>query len=48
MSIYHVADSLVKKLDELEGIEYMYRGLAEHVRSMLKSFIDMCHVYKGN
>ncbi|KAI1297178.1 PRKCA-binding protein [Halotydeus destructor] len=40
-------DSLVKKLDELETIECVYRGLVEHVRHMLKSFIEMCHVYKA-
>lgn len=41
------ADSLVKKMEELEGNEYMYKGLMEHCKHMLKAFIDMCHIYKG-
>lgn len=40
-------DSLVKKLDELERNEFMYKGLSEHCKHIIKSFIDMCNIYKA-
>jgi hypothetical protein len=40
-------DSLVKKLQELELTENMYRGLVEHTQRMLRSTFDLLQVYKG-
>jgi hypothetical protein len=40
-------DSLVKKLEELEQTEMMYRGLVEHAKRVLKAFFDLLQVYKG-
>lgn len=40
-------DNLVKKLEELERNEHLYKGLATHTKQMLKKFYDMCEVYKA-
>jgi hypothetical protein len=40
-------DTLVKKLEELEQTELMYRGLVEHAKRVLKAFFDLLQVYKG-
>lgn len=40
-------DNLVKRLNDLEGIEFMYQGICEHIRGMAKAFVDLCHIYKG-
>ncbi|XP_054164749.1 PRKCA-binding protein-like [Oppia nitens] len=40
-------DSLIKKLEELERNEYMYRGLMDHTKHVIKVFIDMCSTYKA-
>lgn len=40
-------DSLVKRLNDLEGIEFMYHGICEHIRQTAKAFVDLCHIYKG-
>ncbi|RWS10450.1 PRKCA-binding protein-like protein [Dinothrombium tinctorium] len=40
-------DSLVKKLDELEKVECMFKGIVDHGRHMLKAYLDMCYVYKA-
>lgn len=40
-------DTLVKKLEELEQTEMMYRGLVEHAKRVLKAFFDLLQVYKG-
>ncbi|XP_069687814.1 PRKCA-binding protein isoform X2 [Periplaneta americana] len=40
-------DTLVKKLEELEQIEMMYRGLVEHAKRVLKAFFDLLQVYKA-
>ena len=39
-------DSLVKKLDELERTEFMYTGLIDHTRRMLRAYFDVFLVYK--
>ncbi|KAF4517860.1 hypothetical protein B566_EDAN001813 [Ephemera danica] len=39
-------DSLVKKLQELELTERMYRGLVEHTQKMLRATFDLLQVYK--
>ncbi|RWS28550.1 PRKCA-binding protein-like protein [Leptotrombidium deliense] len=39
-------DSLIKKMEELEKIECMFKGIVEHGRHMLKAYLDMCYVYK--
>ena len=39
-------DTLVKKMNELEATEFMYRGMAEHIRSILRAHVDLCHVLK--
>lgn len=40
-------DTLVKKLEELERNEFVYKGLAEHTKLMLRAFYNMCQVYRG-
>ena len=40
-------DSLVKKLEELERTEFMYNGLIDHTRRMLRAYFDVFLVYKG-
>nr|CAG4651829.1 EOG090X06GA [Triops cancriformis] len=40
-------DSLIKRLEELKRTEVMYRGLVEHTRRVLRSFFDLCQVYKA-
>ncbi|XP_037957221.1 PRKCA-binding protein isoform X2 [Teleopsis dalmanni] len=40
-------DSLVKRLEELEGTELMYKGLVEHARRMLKAYYDVLQTYKS-
>ncbi|KPU73785.1 uncharacterized protein Dana_GF14205, isoform B [Drosophila ananassae] len=40
-------DSLVKRLEELEGTELMYKGLVEHARRMLKAYYDLLLTYKS-
>lgn len=39
-------DSLVKKLEELERNEVMYKGLIDHTKNVLKSFFDLTQVHK--
>lgn len=39
-------DSLVKKLEELERTEFMYNGLIDHTRRMLRAYFDVFLVYK--
>ena len=41
-------DSLVKKLEELERTEFMYAGLIDHTRRMLRAYFDVFLVFKGN
>ncbi|XP_054709950.1 PRKCA-binding protein-like isoform X2 [Uloborus diversus] len=40
-------DSLVKKMEELERNEFVYKGLAEHTKQMLRAFFDVCRVYRA-
>ena len=40
-------DSLVKKLEELERTEFMYTGLIDHTRKMLRAYFDVFLVFKG-
>ncbi|XP_030384057.1 PRKCA-binding protein isoform X2 [Scaptodrosophila lebanonensis] len=40
-------DSLVKRLEELQGTELMYKGLVEHARRMLKAYYDLLQIYKS-
>ncbi|XP_035233115.1 PRKCA-binding protein-like isoform X2 [Stegodyphus dumicola] len=40
-------DTLVKKLEELDRNEFVYKGLAEHTKQMLRAFFDLCQVYRG-
>lgn len=40
-------DSLVKRLQELEDTETMYRGLVEHAKRMLKSYFDVLQTYQS-
>lgn len=39
-------DSLVKKLEELERTEFMYAGLIDHTRRMLRAYFDVFLVFK--
>jgi len=41
-------DTLVKKLEELEQTEIMYRGLVEHTKRVLQAFFELLQVYKGS
>ncbi|XP_077297394.1 protein interacting with PRKCA 1 isoform X2 [Arctopsyche grandis] len=40
-------DTLVKKLQELQNTEQMYRGLVEHAKRMLKAYFDLLQTYKN-
>lgn len=40
-------DSLVKKLEELERNEHMYKGLIDHTKKVLKAFFDVAQVQKA-
>ena len=40
-------DSLIKKLEELERTEFMYTGLIDHTRRMLRAYFDVFLVFKG-
>nr|CAG4650159.1 EOG090X06GA [Sida crystallina] len=40
-------DSLLKRLQDLKRTEVMYRGLVEHTRRLLRSYYDLCQVYKA-
>lgn len=40
-------DSLVKRLEELEGTELMYKGMVDHARRMLKAYSDILHSYRA-
>ncbi|XP_073826084.1 protein interacting with PRKCA 1 isoform X2 [Musca autumnalis] len=40
-------DSLVKRLEELEGTEMMYKGLVDHARRMLKAYYDLLQSYRA-
>ena len=39
-------DSLVKRLEELEGTEMMYKGMVDHARRMLKAYYDLLQTYR--
>lgn len=40
-------DSLAKKMEDLERIEFTYKGLVDHLRHLLKGYLDICHIYKA-
>lgn len=40
-------DSLIRKLEELELMELMYKGIIERTRDLLKAHLEVCYVYKG-
>lgn len=40
-------DSLVKRLEELEGTEMMYKGMVEHARRVLKAYYDLLQTYRS-
>lgn len=40
-------DSLVKRMQELQGTESMYRGLVEHAKRMLKAHFDVLQTYQA-
>ncbi|XP_015784102.1 PRKCA-binding protein [Tetranychus urticae] len=40
-------DSLIRKLEELELMELMYKGIIERTRDLLKAHLEVCHVYKA-
>ena len=40
-------DSLIKKMDELQRTEDMYRGLVDHTRRVLMGYFDLVRVSKG-
>lgn len=40
-------DSLVKRLQELQATEQMYRGMVEHAKRMLKAHFDVLQTYQA-
>ena len=40
-------DALIKKLEELQRTEEMYRGLVGHTRKVLMGYFDLVRVSKG-
>ncbi|XP_053205023.1 PRKCA-binding protein-like [Panonychus citri] len=40
-------DSLIRKLEELELMELMYKGIIERTRDLLKAHLEVCYVYKA-
>ena len=40
-------DSLIKKLEELERTEMMYKNLVDHTRRVLRGYFDLLMVCKG-
>ncbi|KAF8766589.1 PRKCA-binding protein like [Argiope bruennichi] len=40
-------DTLVKKLEELERNEFVYKGLTEHTKLVLRGYFDLCQVYRA-
>ena len=40
-------DSLVKKLEELERTEMMYKGLVLHTKAVLRGYFDLLMICKG-
>ncbi|XP_074603671.1 PRKCA-binding protein-like [Brevipalpus obovatus] len=40
-------DSFIRKLEELELMELMYKGLIERTKDLLKAHLGMCHVMKA-
>lgn len=40
-------DSLVKRLQELQATEQMYRGMVEHAKRMLKAHFDVLQTYQN-
>ncbi|GFV69676.1 PRKCA-binding protein [Trichonephila clavipes] len=40
-------DTLVKKLEELERNEFVYKGLTEHTKLVLRGYFDLCQVYRS-
>lgn len=40
-------DTLVKKLEELQNTEIMYKGLVEQVKRMLQAYADTLQCYKN-
>ena len=41
-------DGLVKRLQELEKVANMYRGMMNHTKKLLKTFFDLAQSHKGN
>lgn len=40
-------DSLVKRHNELERIAFMYTGMVQHTKTVLKAFLGLSHTHKG-
>ncbi len=40
-------DSLIKKLEELEQTEIMYKSLVDHTRRVLRGYFDLLMICKG-
>ncbi|XP_037902593.1 PRKCA-binding protein isoform X2 [Hermetia illucens] len=40
-------DSLVKRLQELEATEQMYKGLVDHAKRMLKAYFDLLQTFQA-
>lgn len=47
LTLNSFADTLVKKLEELDRNEFVYKGLAEHTKLMLRAFFNMSQVHRG-
>ena len=45
--MFLITDGLVKKLEELEKVAGMYKGLMEHTKRLLKTFFELSQSHKG-
>ena len=46
--IFFPTDGLVKKLEELEKVADMYKGLIDHTKLLLKTTFELSQSHKGN
>ena len=47
VNINLLTDGLVRKLEELEKVADMYKGLIEHTKSLLKTTFELSQSHKG-
>ena len=42
------SDGLVRRLQELEKVATMYKGMMEHTKKLLRGFFDLAQAHKGS